>query len=143
MSVEKIAQYISEQVRKERALGLHGIHDFNEATERTAVKNELNKLGSALGEVGGRERTGVHAQTTSPKISTSHHSKDKVGKVLSAAGYKKVGQSAEHPNFPGRSDHSYEKTDEHGFKHSVKHSFDTNNRHSVHHVGASKSGSNA
>lgn len=143
MSIDRYTKFISEQVRKSTVAGLRSQavveeQALEEATEKTAVKNELKKLNQHLGsEVEGSQRTGRGSQTTSPRIDTSHHSKDKVAKVLQNAGYKKI---ASHKSTRGLTpDHdSYEKTDEHGYKHHINHAFTGDNNHSIHHVGASK-----
>ena len=134
-NIDKYTKFIAEQVRMSSVAGFRSA-DLAEATERTAVKNELKNLNQHLGgEVEGSQRTGRGSQTTSPSIDTSHHSKDEVAKALQGAGYKKV------PNhkFDGDNVHaSYQKTDAHGFTHSLKHAIDDNGKHSINHVGANK-----
>ena len=126
-NIDHYNNFISDQVRKERALGLRTL-PIEEATEKTAVKNELKNLGQHLGgDVEGSHRTGRGNQMTTPSIDTSHHSKEKVVKTLQSAGYKKVRSDR-------FGDAIFHKTDKHGFTHSVKHGIDGNN-HSVHHLG--------
>jgi hypothetical protein len=137
-NIDRYTKFIAEQVRKGTITGLRS-QPVNEATEKTAVKHALKDLHSRLGgNVEGPQRTGRGTQMTSPKIDTSHHSKEKVAKALTSAGYKKT-ESGKKLYLTGTSYDSYEKSDAHGYKHYVNHLHDRDGRHSVHHVGASNS----
>jgi hypothetical protein len=125
-NIDKYTSFISEQSRTSPM-------QLTEATEKTAVKHELKNLNQHLGgSVADAQRTGRGTQMTSPSVNVSHHkSSDETHKALTAAGYKHIKK----PSPFYSDDHKfYQKTDSHGFTHTLAHSGSA-----VHHIGASKS----
>ena len=105
MSVEKIAHYIAEQVRKER---LAGLTPLQEATEATSFRNERKALHAKLG---GTTRGGINS--TQHGVITDK-SPDEVHKHLTSMGYSKAGEGTH----GSQKTNKYEKSQD-GHKHRV------------------------
>ena len=129
MSVEKIAQYISEQVRKERAMGFRPLQDVTEAREGKpgALKHTVSTLNSEVDSLHKALKStsripGEHKRGQRNIATARNHKPGEVHKTLTGLGYKK-----EKPE-PYAHD-QYTKTDKHGYTHRVSH----DGKHVMHH----------